>query len=156
MLSRDAFRGELVRKRRQYVFRKGSLPLCAICIQPITGGGEIHESIITRGMIRDISKADLILVPENSNLVHTECHPKSGRGSEKEFILCATNLLVHEKDRVIEWLERIESELPIIVPQVRREYLNAICLNLAYAQRYAPWTYTLLNEVVNSIKEVKL
>ena len=126
--SRSELRGELTRRRRVYIPGVGKFPICCICGEPIKGGGEIHESIITRGMLRDRDKLHLILVPENSNLVHSGCHPKSGRGSDEEFRKCAVDLYFHERDRVLEWLEEIESEFPIIVTQIRREYLVRIDL----------------------------
>ena len=62
-------------------------------------GGEIHESIITRGMIRNADKVHLILVPENSNLVHSDCQPESGRGSEQARVPPASNLSSAETGR---------------------------------------------------------
>ncbi|MEI7846962.1 MAG: hypothetical protein WCK35_14270 [Chloroflexota bacterium] len=115
MLSRNELRGELTRKRRVYVPGHGTFPICCICGEPIKGGGEIHDSIITRGMIRNADKVHLILVPENSNLVHSDCHPESGRGSELD-------LHTHEGYKVLEWLERIQEEFPALVGQVRYEY----------------------------------
>jgi len=154
MLSREELRGELFRKRRVFTFGRRHYPLCAICTQPLVHGGEIHESLITRGMIRDIDKAELILVPENSNLVHPECHPSSGRGSPEDFSKCCVNLLVCEKDGVMKWFDHIESELPIIVPQAKRDYLNGLWFanrkgTVAYfAKEMAPETYELLKELV--------
>ncbi len=129
--SRNELRGELTRKRRVYIPGHGTFPICCICGEPIKGGGEIHESIITRGMIRDKDKVDLILVPENSNLVHSACHPESGRGGDAEFRKCCEDLFVHEDGRVLEWLDRIAEEFSTIVTQVRRDYLVAIaeCLD---------------------------
>ena len=126
MLSRNELRGELTRKRRVYIPGHGTYPICCICGQPIKGGGEIHESIITRGMIRNADKAHLILVPENSNLVHSDCHPESGRGSEQDFRKCANDLYLYEGSKVLEWLESIEFEFSTLVPQVRRDYLMQI------------------------------
>lgn len=126
MLSRNELRGELTRKRRVYIPGHGTFPICCICGKPIKGGGEIHESIITRGMIRSADKAPLILVPENSNLVHSDCHPNSGRGSEQEFKKCCEDLALHEGTRVLDWLIGIEVEFPAVVEQARREYLIRI------------------------------
>ena len=126
MPSRSELRGELTRRRRTYIPGVGTFPVCCICGKAIIGGGEIHESIITRGMVRSIDKAYLILVPENSNLLHTACHPESGRGSAEDFLKCANDLYLYEGDRVIQWLDRIEAELPTIVKQVRREFLLQI------------------------------
>jgi hypothetical protein len=72
------------------------------------GNVEIHESIITRGMIRNADKVQLILVPENSNLVHSKCHPESGRGSEDDFKKCCDDLYLHESGRVLDWLDGIQ------------------------------------------------
>ena len=77
-------------------------------------------------MVRSIDKAHLILVSENSNLLHTACHPESGRGSAEDFLKCANDLYLYEGDRVIQWLDQIEAEIPTIVKQVRREYLMQI------------------------------
>ena len=126
MLSRNELRGELTRRRRTYIPGVGTFPVCCICGKAIIGGGEIHESIITRGMIRSIDKACLILVPENSNLLHTACHPDCGRGDDEDFKKCANDLYLHEGKKVLEWLDRIEAELPTLVKQMRREYLSQI------------------------------
>ena len=91
-------------------------------------GGEIHESIITRGMLGDKDKLHLILVPENSNLVHSACHPESSKGSETNFKKCCADLKLNEGDKVLAWLEGVENEVPIIVALVRREYLTRINL----------------------------
>ena len=126
MLSRNELRGVLTRKRRKYIPGLGSYPICCICGEPIKGGGEIHESIITRGMIRNSDKVHLILVPENSNLVHSDCHPESGRGSDLDFWKCANDLNLHEGNKVFQWLENIQEEFPTIVAQSKREYLQQI------------------------------
>ena len=152
--SRDELRGYLTRKRRMYFSKEGSYPKCPICLRPIKGGGEIHESLITRGMLRDVDRADLILVPENSNLVHSECHPESGRGNKCDFHRCANDLVYHEMDRVIEWLDQIEPELPIIVPQVRRDYLNAI--KEVFGYDLTPITRIKSPKTVSKIEEMNL
>ena len=112
MLSRNELRGELTRKRRVYIPGHGTFPICCICGEPIKGGGEIHESIITRNMIRNADKLHFILVPENSNLVHSLCHPESGRGSDQDFRKCANDLYYHEGGRVLAWLDKIKDEFP--------------------------------------------
>jgi hypothetical protein len=43
------------------------------------GNVEIHKSIIIWCMIRNAGKTPLVLVPENSNLVYSKCHPKVTR-----------------------------------------------------------------------------
>ena len=126
MLSRNELRGELTRKRRKYIPGLGSFPICCICGEPIKGGGEIHESIITRGMIRNSDKVHLILVQENSNLVHSDCHPESGRGSDLDFWKCANDLFLYEGRGVLDWLDQIQEEFPTIVAQAKREYLQKI------------------------------
>jgi hypothetical protein len=126
MLSRNELRGELTRKRRVYIPGHGTFPVCCICGMPIKGGGEIHESIITRGMIRNADKVHLILVPENSNLVHSDCHPESGRGSEQDFKKCCVDLYLHEGGKVLDWLDGIEEVFPTVVAQARRDYLRKI------------------------------
>jgi hypothetical protein len=126
IISRNVLRGELTRKRRVYIPGHGTFPVCCICGEPIKGGGEIHESIITRGMIRNADKVNMILVPENSNLVHSLCHPESGRGSDQDFRKCANDLFHYEGGKVLEWLESIEFEFSTLVPQVRRDYCNQL------------------------------
>jgi hypothetical protein len=153
MLSRAELRAELTRKRLVYSpTLRCSYPVCSICRDPIIGGGEIHESLITRGMIRDPSKDHLILVPENSNLVHATCHPKSGRGNPYEFSQCVDNLFSWEKDGVVEWLENIEGEFKLTTTQARRDYLNALnnghwSLSMDSGKVSAPETYAFLEEM---------
>ena len=124
--SRNELRGELTRKRRVYIPGVGTFPICCICGEPIRGGGEIHESLITRGMLRDKDKLHLILVPENSNLVHSACHPESGRDSDEDFRKCCADLFVHEDDHVLEWLARIQDEFPTVVTKTKLDYLRQL------------------------------
>jgi hypothetical protein len=153
MLSRAELRAELTRKRAMYFPKSmGRYALCAICGCGLTEAGEIHESIITRGMLRDADRSHLILVPENSNLVHTKCHPESGRGGIREFSQCAINLMIWEKDHVIEWLDSLDGEFNILAQQAKRDYLNAIndyCWRISAdsIKKIAPKTHDLLKEM---------
>ena len=126
--SRNELRGELTRKRRMYIPGVGKFPICCICGEPIRGGGEIHESLITRAMIRNADKVHLILVPENSNLVHSRCHPESGRGSQQDFWKCANDLYLYEGGRVLAWLESIRADFPTVVKQAMHDFLMQIDL----------------------------
>jgi len=67
-------------------------------------------------------------VPENSNLVHSICHPESGRGSDLDFWKCANDLLQNEGDRVVEWLDQVQENFPVVVAQAKRDYLRQINL----------------------------
>jgi len=77
-------------------------------------------------MIRNSDKVHLILVQENSNLVHSDCHPESGRGSDLDFWKCANDLFLYEGRGVLDWLDQIQEEFPTIVAQAKREYLQKI------------------------------
>lgn len=127
---RAYLRAQLTRQRRWNIPGQGYFPQCPICFKAIKNGGQIHESIITRGMLRSVNKAHFILVPQNSNLVHTWCHPESGRGSESDFRRCCMDLLMSEADGVMTWLETIAPSMPIVVAQARRDYLMMLDLEL--------------------------
>ena len=126
MLSRAELRAELTERRAVWSFiDKCYLPICAVCGEFILHGGEIHESLITRAALRDADRAHLILVPENSNLVHTICHPSSGRGNSNQFHNCAIDLFLWEGDGVLDWLDSLEGEFRLLAVQSKRDYLNA-------------------------------
>jgi hypothetical protein len=97
--------------------------VCAICNEPINGGGDMHEALVTRG---DVTKRPylmyLIMAPENCVLLHRECHTVAS--TEMGQKACARHLLAYEgKERILTFLKGL---LPTTKGTEVRQAINLI------------------------------
>ena len=103
------------------------MPRCPICAKLIYGNFDMHEAIITRGMVQmsSLEKKEKIHVKENVVLLHPECHKDARSSTNKEK--CILDIVNYEgEEAVLNWLESIRDDFPTIVDNSIREVQNII------------------------------
>ena len=93
---------------RSTLIKGAFYPVCAVCRDPIFGGPDMHEAILTRRDIMGVEKAlPMIMRRENCVLVHpggsaSKCHSLA----HSDRVTVIRRLIEYEGfDHIMEWLE---------------------------------------------------
>ena len=129
---RQLLKLQLSRERSTYVPGKASAPICPICDRPIFDDeGDLHECIVTRGMVAGTSKEKRNTIYSRYNCVlrHNTCPDgqshKPGIGSETDFEECLRQIVEYEGyDKIIEWLDRLAEIYPIVASQAKQRVVS--------------------------------
>lgn len=117
---------ELVETRGRYTLGIGRThPVCPICDHPITAGPDLHEALITRGLIQGAGLQELTYHRCNVVLRHHVCPDKQyhtpGRGGMDTFRKCVVHLCEWEgTENVREYLQEIIEKVPVLIDILRQ------------------------------------
>jgi hypothetical protein len=132
---RNLLKLDLLSERAQYIPGKGEYPICPICNEPIREGADMHEAIITRGMVNGNKDEEKIYSCYNCVLRHSVCpngqSHTPGIGSEITFEKCLTQICHFEgKDNILLWLSEMENFFPIVAKQAKLRVQSVLNSNL--------------------------
>ena len=114
--------------------KAGKYPVCPICKFPIAVDPDMHEALITKGMVRHNKNIDMINSRFNCVLRHNQCpdgthYHTSGAGSWEEYKACVKNLISFEGAKnVANWLQSMDQYFPNISKDAMRKF------QIAYAE----------------------
>ena len=128
--TRSLLKLRLLSERAVYTPGKGKFPVCPICNDPVMYGGDMHEALITKGMVRGNKDADKINSRQNCVIRHNECpdgqRHNPGVGSEWDFISCLKQIVWFETyGAVIIWLNQMKEYFPVVADQVLQRVMFA-------------------------------
>jgi len=112
----------LVSTRSTYIPGKGKYPICPICKEIIRNDPDMHEALITKGMVRGHKKGLLINSQFNCVLRHNVCPDGQkhdpGVGSEEDYRKCLKHLIAFEGlQDITQWLVDMEKHFPTVARQ---------------------------------------
>lgn len=109
-ISRMQLKQDLMTSRTVFT-KEGWKPECAYCGKPIMQGGEMHETIVTRGDIRMARHLHTVVMHRcNCSIVHSECHQEAATKEGTQKVI--KHIIKHEgKDAVLNWLYNMRVEL---------------------------------------------
>lgn len=130
--------------RRGMLTSRGWRPICAYCGEPIMQEPEMHEAILSKGNVQgNFLAEEAINTEENCVLTHPggknldSCHSKLHTRAGRERAI--RHLLKYiPRERIIEWLDKMNSIMRSTEAYERMEEVNALCIIMA-EERQGTW-----------------
>lgn len=131
--ARNALKLILLGQRTIYTVLNGSHVVCPICQMPIKGmqNVDMHEALITKGMVANSPFADRINHSCNCVLRHHVCpggkkYHDAGIGSEETYFACAKNITEFVgEENVVNWLMSMKEYFPNVAQEALNRYVGS-------------------------------